>query len=97
MSTDWAKYASAADCRMRAVRPANNGVVQLAVEGVRACPPLSVQHTPRSGHRSHTDVTGVPLERTPIQNKVRLHLFKVAEHVGWVIEPDAPLDSMGRE
>ena len=92
MSTDWSKYATAVDCRMRGVNPAKNGVVQLAVDGVRACPPMSVLHTPRPQHRSHTDVIGIPQERTPVQNKVRLHLFNMIGHDGWVIRPDAPLD-----
>ena len=90
MSTDWAKYATAIDCRKRGSNPANNGVVQLAVEDVRACPPMSVRHTPRPQHRSHTDVMGIPQEKTPVQNKVRLHLFKMIGREGWAIRPDAP-------
>ena len=92
MSTDWAKYATAMDCRMGGSNPTNNGVVQLAVDGVRACPEMSVHHTPRPRHRSHTDIKGIPQEQTQVRNKIRLHLFNMTGRGGWVIRPDTPLD-----
>ena len=92
MSTDWKKYATAAECRGRGVNPANNGVVRLAVGGVRACSALTVEHTPRPGHRSHTDVIGVPRESTVAQARIRLHLFNVTGPDGWSIRPEEPVE-----
>ena len=92
MSTDWQKYATPYECRLRATQPARNGVVELSVVGVRDCPPMSVVHTPRPQHRSHTDVMGITMRRTEVQVKVRLHLYNMVGPRGWVIQPDAPLD-----
>lgn len=92
MSTDWERYATAAECRRRAVTPANNGVVGLTAGAVRACSALTVEHTPRPGHRSHSDVRGVPRESTAAQTKIRLHLYNVTGPNGWVIRPEEPVE-----
>lgn len=70
MSTDWSKYATAEECRARARRPSDNGVIELRVGQVRQIPGQTVEHTPiqgRSGfpdNRAHTDVFG-PKEDDP--------------------------------
>ena len=70
MSTDWNKYATAEECRTRARRPEDNGVIELVVGRVRQIPQQTVEHTPIQGradvpdNRAHTDVFG-PKEEDP--------------------------------
>ena len=64
MSTDWAFYSTASETRRRARVPADNMVISLNVDKVRAIIGQTVQHTPvqpdeqQQGNRSHTDVFG---------------------------------------
>lgn len=89
MSTDWEKYATAEDCRLRATTPKNNGVVELSTGGVREPTELDVAHSPRPpDHRAHADVLGLPTKRSPLREKLRLHLFNMVGKSGWIIRPD---------
>lgn len=67
MSTDWCRYASPHDTRMRTVKkaPDEYGVVSLPVGKVKAIPSQRIEHTPiyfapkhDLNNRAHTDVFG---------------------------------------
>ena len=67
MSTDWCRYASPHDTRMRAVKkaPDEYGVVSIPVGKVKAIPRQRIEHTPIyltpnhvGNNRAHTDVFG---------------------------------------
>lgn len=72
MSTDWSKYSSAEETRLRARKPEDNAVGRLLVAEVRAIPDQIVVHTPiqndphLADNRSHTDVKG-PKEETDLE------------------------------
>ena len=58
MSTDWEKYSSPEQTRLRASKPDENGVLSLVTGKVRELPGLRVAHTPIASNRAHTDVLG---------------------------------------
>jgi len=57
MSTDWSKYSTPPETRIRARKPQHNGVIRLHVGAVRAVPQV-VEHAPTAVNRAHTDVAG---------------------------------------
>ena len=71
MSTDWSKYSTPDETRVRAKKPHDNAVGRLIVVDVRAIPEQMVVHTPIQNHpelpdnRSHTDIQG-PKEETDL-------------------------------
>jgi hypothetical protein len=79
MSTDWNKYATPEECRLRGRTPDDNAVVQFSVEDVRGIPEQIVEHTPIYEplsnpplfNRAHTDVFG---EKS---TEVRFHFMKI--------------------
>lgn len=83
MSVDWSKYSTAAASRARAAAPRDNGIVSLAVAGVRAIP-QGVRHAPLGPNRAHSDV--ILGEETKVS--VRLKLLRVVE---WEIHVDEPV------
>jgi hypothetical protein len=84
MSTDWEKYSTAQEARLRARKPFDNGVVGLNAADVRAIIPLKVGHSPDltpidwkgnplPPNRAHTDVIG------PNSTELRDKLSKIAQ------------------
>lgn len=79
MSTDWNKYSTAEECRLRARTPADNVVLRLRVDEVRQIPLQTVEHTPKYEpaatppliNRAHTDVFGEK------NTQVRLQFMKI--------------------
>ncbi len=61
MSTDWEKYSTPEQARLRAKKPESNGIVSLVSGQVRKFG-LQVIHSPTEDHQSHTDVIGVDIE-----------------------------------
>lgn len=62
MSTDWSKYSTAEQSLNRAPNPKDNGIVKFVVGSVRKIE-LTVEHSPKPAHQSHTDVIGIPPKR----------------------------------
>jgi len=59
MSTDWSKYSTPEETRLRARKaPGDNAVVAMVVKDVRAVPGQQVEHTPLPQNQAHTDVRG---------------------------------------
>jgi len=59
MSTHWCRYAEPEWIISNLARsPQDTGIVSMLVQDVREIPGLTVEHTPRSGDRSHADVFG---------------------------------------
>jgi hypothetical protein len=85
MSTDWNKYATPEECRLRGRTPSDNAVIQLMVEDVRKIPEQVVEHTPIYEplsdpplfNRAHTDVFGDKDKNT----EVRFHFMKIYSFV----------------
>lgn len=75
MSVEWCKYATPEEARQCARDPTKNGIVALAVGGVRAIPTQRVEHVP-THNRAHAEVRGEKDE------EVRLKLSRLAR---WVI------------
>jgi hypothetical protein len=78
MSTDWEKYSTAEETRLRGRTPTANGVISIPVGPTRSDAGQVVKHTPdlELRNRAHTDVTG---EKDP---EVRMRLRRIA---GWEI------------
>ena len=94
MSVDWGKYSTPEESRRRATSPAENGIVVLIADGVRAIEDLQVTHDPDSirNNRAHSGVRGIsdPLSNPDVRKtRVRLKLFH--EFNAWLIPPDAPV------
>lgn len=81
MSTDWERYSTPEETRQRAKDPDANGVLALPCALVRAVDGCSVVHSPQSSNRAHTNVYGVGADKV----RIRLQLFKLVEHHGWVV------------
>lgn len=58
MSTDWDKYSTPGETRVRARIPQDNGVVALLVGNVRQVPNQAVVHAPLLENRAHAEVRG---------------------------------------
>jgi hypothetical protein len=60
MSTDWDKYSSPLDTKLRAKDPSKNAVIQMSVAEIRNISNQVVEHTPNKkyNNRSHTDIFG---------------------------------------
>ncbi len=58
MSTDWEKYSTAEDTRLRGKAPRANAVISMRVGEVREIPAQEVIHTPTQNNRAHTEVFG---------------------------------------
>ena len=79
MSVDRDKYSSPEESLQRARKPQNNAIIRLPVIEIRDIDGLTVQHTPKSENRAHTDVFGLPEgERL---TEVRLLLLNLARVV----------------
>lgn len=62
MSTDWEKYSTPEQARLRAKKnPGLNGIVSLVAGELRNID-LKVVHSPTHNHQSHADVIGVDTE-----------------------------------
>jgi hypothetical protein len=72
MSSDWSKYATAADSLKGSPDPDKWGVVSLEVADLRGLG-LQVEHTPRSYNRAHADVTGIEGDE-----EMRMELARIA-------------------
>ena len=80
MSTDWSRYSSPEETRLRTDRnPDNYGVVEMIVGVARSIPGVAVEHTPRPENRAHTDVFGDKKDQ-----EIRVRLTRACE---WVIAP----------
>jgi hypothetical protein len=81
MSANWNKYATAAETRQQATRnPNDNAVIRLSVGGIRQVGDLKVEHTPQPSNRAHSEVFGIPEERSKLtQTRVLLRrLIEIA-------------------
>lgn len=80
MSTDWGKYSTPQESRMRAKIPINNAIVSFNVGEVRNIP-LEVTHNPdlERNNPAHTDVKGIDINK----DKARLELRRIYK---WVID-----------
>ncbi|NIR52265.1 hypothetical protein GWO43_27100 [candidate division KSB1 bacterium] len=58
MSTDWCKYSSPQECRNRARKPSDNGVVHFVTKELRYLQ-LKVVHAPFRNNPAHTNVKGI--------------------------------------
>jgi hypothetical protein len=59
MSTDWSKYSTAEQTKLRAANPAwKGGVIQMIVGDVRRIPRQTVEHAPLPDNQAHTNVKG---------------------------------------
>ncbi len=83
LSTNWRKYSSAEQARLRARIPAKNGVVSFKAGRLRRIG-QTVRHSPdwELQDRSHTDVGG------PKSPEVRLKMVDMLE---WCIRPEDPI------
>ncbi len=87
MSTDWNKYSTPLETRLRAKNPQANIVIALVAGDVRAIEGQRIEHTPinpsdeQAGNRAHTDVFG---EKT---TEVRLKFMQV-----WSAVPEITLE-----
>jgi hypothetical protein len=59
MSTDWSKYSTPEQTKLRAINQAwRGGVIQIVVGEVRKVPRQTVEHAPLRENRAHTNVKG---------------------------------------
>jgi hypothetical protein len=84
MSTDWQKYSTPQETRLRARKPQDNAVIQMVGGKVREIPNQRVAHTPdrANNNRAHTDVFG---EKNP---ETRIKFSRICQVI---ISLDAPL------
>ena len=77
MSTDWSKYSTPEETRLRHKMPEANGVIQLQV-GESASSRAARRAAPLPDNRAHTDVIGEK------DVEARLSLYRIAQ---WAIVP----------
>lgn len=83
MSTDWSKYSTAEQTRLRAQNPAwKGGVIQMVVGDVRKLPRQTVEHSPLPDNRSHTNVKG-PKKESVESTQIRYLFMRIWK---WAIE-----------
>jgi len=80
MSVNWSKYASKEETRQQAKSPEDNAVISLPVGGIRGISGLTVEHTPETQNRAHSDVFGMPNDREQLA-ETRVLLGRIAEVV----------------
>lgn len=71
MSTDWAKYSSPTESRMRAEEPEKNAIFELLVSDIEEIGEQLVKHEPdrERNNRAHTAVYGVTKRPTRIRRE----------------------------
>ena len=83
MSTDWSKYSTAEQTKLRATNPAwRGGVIQMLAGDVRKVPRQTVQHSPLPENRAHTDIKG-PKKESVEGTQVRYLFMRIWK---WAIE-----------
>ncbi len=85
LSTDWSKYSTSEESRLKAKKPEENRIIQMNVGDVREVP-LKVQHNPsvKFNNRAHTDVFGlVGIPKSELNEKrMKLSSFSI-----WATDP----------
>lgn len=102
MSTDWDKYSTAVETRLRAPRPEKFAVLRMIVGRIREIDELSVIHSPIQNvagvddNRAHTDVFGLepPTSASPdLGRKLRIRSELYKRFNAWEIAPGTPVGS----
>jgi hypothetical protein len=104
MSTDWCRYSTAKQTQARASKsmPSDNGVIALAVAGVRRLYQQQVNHSPWfqdpedeevPNNQAHTDVIGPKSPREATNSDERIQVLTVraglVELAKWAVDPPA--------
>ncbi|SDE80930.1 hypothetical protein SAMN05216464_109277 [Mucilaginibacter pineti] len=76
MSTDWARYCTPEETRLRNGIAKDNAIVSLHVGEVRIERNLEVVHKPEDFNRAHSLIKGIPI-KDPFKTEVRRHLTKI--------------------
>ncbi len=83
ISVDWDKYSTPVETQQRAREPAKTGVIQVNAGYVRTIKNLSVDHTPETGNRAHSDINGLKTLKKEDQTDARKRL---ARNARWLIK-----------
>ena len=88
MSVDWSKYSKSEETRQRARRPADNGVIGMAVSGIRSIEGLEAEHDPVQENTCDAEGNLIPPNRAHAEvlgEKTEERRVKLSRIYSWEI------------